>query len=113
MKRRLEKEEMAKWLKTIAGSTVLSISLVGQIADLETNITDPLKLAGALSQDVDFLEEGPYLLEYAPHDAEDEAGHNLAYTSFAMAVTLKAQLRNRPRKIFRRLRCSDQGAGSI
>jgi len=97
---RLEKDELAQWLKTIAGSTILSISLVGQVADLETNITDPLKLSGALSQDVGFLETGPYLVEYVPSTSEEDTEQDLAYESFAMAITLKAQLKNRPGKFF-------------
>ncbi|WP_138436721.1 hypothetical protein [Marinobacter shengliensis] len=96
MDQQLKRHELVEWLRSIAGATILSVSLVGQVADLETNITDPLKLARALEQRVEFLGEGPYLVQYSPGPDQSGSDPSLPYTSFAMAGTLKAEFNHHP-----------------
>jgi len=93
----LQKNELIAWLKTLAGATILSISLVGQFAELKTNISSPSRLAMAFEQKVDFLDDGPYLVKYDQNQGSDE--QDPPYTTFAMAMTFKAQLANHPGKL--------------
>ncbi|WP_143068463.1 hypothetical protein [Azotobacter beijerinckii] len=96
MELQLKRNELIAWLKTVAGATVLSISLAGQLAELQTNISSPYRLATALEQKVDFLDDGPYLVKY--EQAQDDDEQALPYTTFAMAMTFKAELANHPGK---------------
>jgi len=92
----LKRNELIAWLKATAGATVLSISLAGQLAELQTNISSPYRLATALEQKVDFLDDGPYLVKY--EQAQGDYEQALPYTTFAMAMTFKAELANHPGK---------------
>jgi len=88
----LKRNELITWLKGAAGATILSISLAGQLAELQTNISSPYRLATALEQKVEFLNDGPYLVKYDQAQGNDE--QDISYTTFAMAMTLKAELAN-------------------
>lgn len=88
----LQKNELITWLKTLAGATILSISLIGQFAELQTNISSPNRLAMAFEQKVDFLDDGPYLVKYEQSQDNDE--QEPPYTTFAIAMTFKAGLAN-------------------
>ena len=106
MELQLKRNELIEWLKTVAGATVLSISLAGQLAELQTNISSPYRLATALEQKVDFLDDGPYLVKYEQAQGDDEQAP--PYTKFAMAVAFKAELAKHPGKFLgglRRVNC--------
>ena len=90
----LNKLELISWLKAIAGVTIASISLVDQVDKLWTSITSPVKLAKAFEQRVDFLDDGPYLVKYEP--TKNSNDQDIHYTSFAMAMTFKAELARHP-----------------
>lgn len=94
MELQLKRNELISWLRTVAGATILSISLVGQLAELKTNMSSPYRLAAALEQNVDFLGDGPYLVKYEQTQGDDE--QDLPYTKFAMAMTFKVELVNHP-----------------
>ena len=96
MELQLQKNELIAWLKTLAGATILSISLVGHFAELQTNISSPGRLAMAFEQKAGFLDDGPYLVKYDQIKDNDE--QDLPYTTFAMAITFKAQVANHPGK---------------
>ena len=92
VQKKLRRKQMVEWLKKAVGVTVVSLSLAGQVTELETNMKDPLKLAGALEQDVNFLEDGPYIIDYTQSNSDIEIQDEVPYNSFAMAITLKAEL---------------------
>ena len=96
MELQFNKNELIAWLRTIAGATILSVSLIGQMAKLETNITSPIKLAAAFEQKVDFLDEGPYLVKYEAKQPQSHDDEDLPYSTFAMAITFRAELSNHP-----------------
>ncbi|OZY85707.1 hypothetical protein CBP51_01240 [Cellvibrio mixtus] len=86
----LNKNEMIGWLKKASAITILSISLAGSLAELRTNITSPIKMASALTQNVEFLGDGPYLIKYEPSSSDEEK--ELVYSTFAVAFTLQVKL---------------------
>ena len=90
----LNKPELISWLKSIAGVTIVSISLVAQVDTLRTSITSPAKLARAFEEEVKFLDNGPYLVKYEP--TENDNDQDIPYTPFAMAITFKAALARHP-----------------
>lgn len=93
----LPKSELISWLKALGGAAIISLSLSSQLSKLETNITSPIRLAYALEQRVDFLDEGPYVVQYESSSNNDQ---DLPYKSFAMAITFQAELAKHPgRKI--------------
>ena len=86
----LNKTEIIAWLKKASAISILSISLVGSVSDLRTNISSPVIMASALSQNVAFLGDGPYLIKYEQSTESDD--QELEYTSFAVAFTFKAKI---------------------
>lgn len=96
MEIKLSKEELIKWLKTVAGATLLSVSLAGQLDTLKTNISSPTVLANALEQESGFLGNGPYLIQY--NEPPEDEHQELPYTTFALAITFKAELAQEPGK---------------
>ncbi|WP_290654092.1 hypothetical protein [Idiomarina sp.] len=96
MEVKLNKEELITWLRTISGATLLSVSIVGQLDTLETNITVPSILASSLEQDSGFLGSGPYLVKYKL--TPEEQHQDLSYETFATAVTFKVELKREPGK---------------
>jgi len=91
MEQQLKKNELAQWLYGITGATILSVSLIGHVGELKTNITDPFKLASALEQPAPFFSEGPYLVEYHPSSDQNGTDQTPSYAHFAMAITSKAE----------------------
>lgn len=94
MKKQLKKNELSQWLRSMVGATILSVSLVGHVGHLKTNITDPLILASALEKPIPFFSEGPYLVEYHSSSAQSGTDQTSSYAHFAMAVTTKAESNN-------------------
>jgi hypothetical protein len=92
----LSKDELIKWLKTVAGATLLSVSLAGQLDTIKTNISSPTVLANALEQESGFLGNGPYLVQY--HEPHKDQHQNIPFTTFALAITFKAELAQEPGK---------------
>lgn len=90
----LNKLELMSWLKAITGVTIVSISLVAQVDKIWTNITSPAKLSKVFEQQVGFLDGGPYLVEY--ESTKDDNDQDIPYTTFAMAMTFKAESAKHP-----------------
>ncbi|MBX7020839.1 hypothetical protein EX238_21605 [Providencia rettgeri] len=89
--KRLSKSDLIPWLKSLVGATILSISIVGQTVELESNITSPIKLAATLAQKQEWLTDGPYVIEYAESNVEN--AEDFEYSAVAIAWISQANLK--------------------
>lgn len=85
MKQKFSRSKLRKWLKTAAGVTLLSISLMNSVESIITNTSSPKLVSQAMEQRIDSFPKGSYLVEYERSDEEDQENFPYSKTLWALA----------------------------
>ena len=84
---------MKQWLIGATGILLTSVSLMGNIEQVELTFSKPKVLAAVLEYYPDYLPEGEYLIKYTSSD--DPEVDQLDYSKMAMVISLEARLNGR------------------
>ena len=85
-----DKTSLKAWLASAAGVALTSISLMGDIQDLEFQFSHPKQLLTVMEGAPNYFPEGEYLVKFKNSDS---LGHDsLEYSKMAMVVAFEAQM---------------------
>lgn len=86
------KASLKKWLVSATGILLTSVSLLGDIQDIEFQFSNPKALSTVMEGAPSYFPEGQYLITYTHSDKLDE--YDLDYSKMAMVISLEASLAN-------------------
>ena len=87
------KSKMKEWLIGASGILLTSVSLMGNVEQVELTFAKPKALAAVLEYYPGYLPEGEYLIRYT--NSDDPEVDQLDYSKMAMVISLEARLNGR------------------